>query len=162
MVEKPLLAAKSCATLTGFELGANGPLRLPERDSCLAAASVEVRGVLSLSLHEVVAAGVDRQSSEAAHEKECDCRNRQELAGLSPRAVEPQRPDQARHSTVITLTVFTVIPLVSCAMNGVTATKWYCTSTATCFTDWLTARGWAELQLASGGLAVATAGQMYA
>ena len=39
-VEKPLLAAKSCATLTGFELGANGPLRLPESESCFAAASV--------------------------------------------------------------------------------------------------------------------------
>lgn len=39
-VPKPLMVAKSCATRTGVELLAGGPLRLPDFAICLAAASV--------------------------------------------------------------------------------------------------------------------------
>ena len=58
--------------------------------------------------------------------------------------------------------VFTTMFGAKLETNGSRGVKWYCTSTATCFTVGDMARCYDEVQLPSGGSAVATAGQMYA
>src|ERR1700687_5645932 len=66
------------------------------------------------------------------------------------------------HSAVTTEVDLTMMFDPKFDHNGSSGAKWNCTETATCLTVGEIARCWEELQLVSGGLAVATAGQMYA
>src|SRR4029077_16505374 len=117
----------------------------------------EVRGVLRVALDEVVPARVDGEARQRAHHEEGGGRDRQDLPALPlTRAAVPH------HSVVTTETVLTMMFGAKALTNGSRGMNWYWTSTATCLTVGKMARCGAEVQLLSGGLAVATAGQMYA